>query len=136
MQLVASSVFSDFGGLYSLLEVGDRAFWIMEREWSGNRRSVSCVPRGEYRLVRHRGLKYPNTWALDGLTVAPRMGMEPQRARYACVIHAAPFPNSLKGCLAVARAITAIGATVDSKEATAELLGLLDDEDGHDLILL
>lgn len=135
MQIVASQVFDDFGGKFSLLEAGDVSLWIMEREWNGNRRNVSCVPRGAYKLVRHHGTKYPDTWALKGLTVAG--GAEPDRskARFACVIHSAKHPTDLEGCLAPAEAISSHGQTINSRQATDSLLGILESAETHDLIL-
>lgn len=136
MQLVARRVFEGFGGHYSILQIEHRSFWIVEREWNGNRRNISCVPRGTYSLVPHHGSKYPYTWALDGLTVSPIRNAHPDRARYACVIHAANSPSDLEGCLAPARGITAAGEAIDSTEATTELLGLLASGERHDLLLI
>lgn len=135
MQLVASYRFDDFGGRYSLLEVGDLSLWLIEREWNGNRRNVSCVPRGEYKLERHNGRKYRDTWALVGLTVGGGPTPLPGKTRYACVIHAAQYPSDLEGCLAPARAINSQGAAIDSQIATTRLLALLDEDETHDLIL-
>lgn len=135
MQIVVSHVFDDFGGKFSLLEAGDVSLWIMEREWNGNRRNVSCVPRGEYELVRHHGTKYPNTWALKGLTVAGGAVPDRSKARFACVIHSAKHPTDLEGCLAPAEAISSHGQTINSRQATDSLLGILESAETHDLIL-
>ena len=135
MQLVASQMFDDFGGKFSLLEAGDVSLWIMEREWNGNRRNVSCVPRGTYELVRHHGTKYPDTWALKGLTVAGGALPDRTKARFACVIHAAKHPTDLEGCLAPAEAIDSHGQSIDSHLATASLLAILETAETHDLIL-
>lgn len=137
MQLVATRKFEDFGGVYSLLEWGDLSLWLMEREWNGNRRNVSCVPRGEYKLVRHHGTKYPDTWALVGLTVGGGVHAIQGKSRYACVIHSAAFPSDLEGCLAPAEAIGSHGVAINSKQATELLLTKLDQVEAteHDLIL-
>ena len=135
MQLVASQMFDDFGGKFSLLEAGDVSLWIMEREWNGNRRNVSCVPRGAYELVRHHGTKYPDTWALKGLTVAGGALPDRTKARFACVIHAAKHPTDLEGCLAPAEAIDSHGQAINSHLATASLLAILETAETHDLIL-
>tara|TARA_R110000796_G_scaffold174313_1_gene291273 strand:+ start:138 stop:548 length:411 start_codon:yes stop_codon:yes gene_type:complete len=135
VQIVVSHVFDDFGGKFSLLEAGDVSLWIMEREWNGNRRNVSCVPRGEYELVRHHGTKYPNTWALKGLTVAGGAVPDRSKARFACVIHSAKHPTDLEGCLAPAEAISSHGQTINSRQATDSLLGILESAETHDLIL-
>lgn len=135
MQLVASHMFDDFGGKFSLLEAGDVSLWIVEREWNGNRRNVSCVPRGVYELVRHHGTKYPDTWALKGLTVAGGAFPDRSKARFACVIHAAKHPTDLEGCLAPAEAIDSHGQAINSHLATASLLAILETAETHDLIL-
>ena len=135
MQIVVSHVFDDFGGKFSLLEAGDVSLWIMEREWNGNRRNVSCVPRGEYELVRHHGTKYPDTWALKGLTVAGGAVPDRTKARFACVIHSAKHPTDLEGCLAPAEAISSHGQAINSRQATDSLLGILESAETHDLIL-
>ena len=135
MQLVASQMFDDFGGKFSLLEAGDVSLWIVEREWNGNRRNVSCVPRGAYELVRHHGTKYPDTWALKGLTVAGGALPDRTKARFACVIHAAKHPTDLEGCLAPAEAIDSHGQAINSHLATASLLAILETAETHDLIL-
>jgi len=135
VQIVVSHVFDDFGGKFSLLEAGDVSLWIMEREWNGNRRNVSCVPRGEYELVRHHGTKYPKTWALKGLTVAGGAVPDRSKARFACVIHSAKHPTDLEGCLAPAEAISSHGQAINSRQATDSLLGILESAETHDLIL-
>lgn len=135
MQIVVSHVFDDFGGKFSLLEAGDVSLWIMEREWNGNRRNVSCVPRGNYKLVPHHGTKYPNTWALKGLTVAGGDVPDRSKARFACVIHSAKHPTDLEGCLAPAEAISSHGQAINSRQATDSLLGILESAETHDLIL-
>ena len=135
MQIVVSHVFDDFGGKFSLLEAGDVSLWIMEREWNGNRRNVSCVPRGEYELVRHHGTKYPDTWALKGLTVAGGAVPDRSKARFACVIHSAKHATDLEGCLAPAEAIDSYGQAINSRQATALLLSILESAETHDLIL-
>ena len=135
MQLVASLMFDDFNGKYSLLEADGLSLWLMEREWNGNRRNISCVPRGEYQLVRHHGTKYPNTWALVGSTVAGGVSPAVGKSRNACVLHKARFPSDLEGCLCVSKSVSAWGEALEVAAAWDQLRRQLASAETHDLIL-
>lgn len=132
MILTMTEMYSMTGGRYSILAYGVVRFWIMEREWDFNR-SGTGVPKDEYRLERHNGTKYKDTWALigDGVSHFETDGIP----RYACAIHPADYPANLKGCLAPAIGISANGVTIDSDKATASLLADLDRENSHTILV-
>ena len=84
----------------------------MERPWIPaatapcGTKGVSCVPVGEYTLVRHNSEAHPRTWAL----VNPDLwvyhwdeDVPPEqrgKARTLVLIHAANFAAELRGCIA------------------------------------
>lgn len=136
MQLVAVEKFTLGEGRYSLVSLGSYDLWIMERIWRGNRRNVSSVPRGEYKLELHHGTKYPNTWALVGLTVAAVAEAEPWKSRSACVIHRAKWPTDLEGCLSFAYSISASGEATGYEAATAAVLAALDLSEQNSITLI
>jgi hypothetical protein len=131
MILTITEMYTSRGGRYSILAYGDVMFWVMERAYEFNR-SGTGVPKDEYILERHYGSKYKGTWALIGDGVAHLSS--PGIPRYACVIHPASYPADLQGCLAPCKAVNAHGMTIDSTEATRELLADLDREDQHMLL--
>ena len=127
-----TEMYSMAGGRFSILAYGEVRCWVMEREWQFNRPGTG-VPKDEYRLERHNGTKYKDTWALIGDGVSHMQ--TPGIPRYACVIHAASYPSNLKGCLAPATGITPHGLTVNSEKATAMLLADLGREDSHTILV-
>ncbi len=121
-------------GRYSVLANGDWQCWTMEREWKWNRRNNSCVPRDEYLLDPHSSDKYPNTWALIGDGVSHYQ--EPNVPRFACVFHKATFPFDLKGCVTLAKSISAYGAAHGTREAMDEFRELMSKATGPVKILM
>lgn len=134
MQIVATHKFDIGCGRYSIASIRDFTFWIAEREWRQNLPNVSCVPRGEYRLVPHDSKRYPRTWALEGLTVSH--WPDPLKTRSTCVIHAVRSPSALQGCLSAASSIREDGTLVGYNETTERLLIELSGAQFHDLILI
>jgi len=73
----------------------------VEQVWKNNQPFKSCIPEGEYTLVRYASNKYGKTFAL----VAPYLNVYAYEAtdcnaRYACLIHAANYAGQLQGCIA------------------------------------
>lgn len=84
----------------------------MERPWIASAsgpcgtKGVSCVPVGEYKLVRHNSEAHPRTWALVNPSLwiyhweedvpAEQKGI----ARTLVLIHAANYASELRGCIA------------------------------------
>lgn len=132
MILTMTEMYSMAGGRYSIIAYGSVRFWIMEREWAFNLPGTG-VPKDEYRLERHNGTKYKDTWALigDGVSHIQTDGVP----RYACVFHAADYPSNLKGCLAPALGISPNGVTIDSDKALASFLADLDRDSSHTILV-
>ncbi len=123
----------DESGTLSTVRVKDETFWGIERPWIGNRPQISCIPGGEYALIRHDSPRYGDVWAFVGGTVS----YQPHRQadRFACLIHAANYGHEVKGCLGLG---LSAGATDDgrlavwsSRKAMAKLHDILDDEPHH-----
>lgn len=92
-----STEIGTFGTLsWSGLEIGYTA----ELPWLDNKSRISCIPKGEYSIVRHNSDKYPNVVAL----VNHRLGVYHQfksgAIRSAILIHSANYPRQLLGCIA------------------------------------
>lgn len=117
----------------------------MERPWipmpgaRGGLSGKSCVPVGDYQLVRHSSEVHPNTWALVNSDLDVIHWEDPNRPNARCLvlIHAANFARELRGCIApgTRRAVTAEGVhmVANSKLAMLELKRLLPYEDQHSL---
>ena len=123
--------FDDWGGRFSILSMPGRTIddiWIMEREWKNNQPSISCVPRDEYSIEKHNGVKYTGTFAVIGDGVSHFR--DDGKPRFSCVFHKAVLPSDLAGCLAPARSISAGGIAVGSEDATLALLKAWNDHDG------
>jgi hypothetical protein len=131
MILTLTEMYTSRSGRYSILSFGDTRCWVMERAYEFNAPSTGVI-KDEYTLERHSGTKYKNTFALvgDGVSHLKTPGIP----RYACVIHAAVYPEDLKGCLSPCISVNAHGMTIDSTEVTRMLLVELDKEDQHKLI--
>lgn len=80
----------------------------MERPWipmpgaRGGLSGKSCVPVGDYKLVRHNSEAHPNTWALVNSDLDVIHYEDPNRpnARCLALIHAANLARELRGCIA------------------------------------
>ena len=123
--LTMTHKFDEHNGRFSILANNDGSLlmWIMEREWKHNQQNVSCIPRDEYILEPHSGTKYQDTFALIGDGVGHYK--DEGKPRFACVIHKAVFPYSLKGCLAPAKSIGPVTQAFESYEATETLISYL-----------
>lgn len=87
-------------GTYSTLHTqdGEQLCCIVEREWDNNKPSVSCVPKGNYKLIPHQSPKFGTCYALE----APTLGVTRYgpSLRTHCLFHKANRANELQGCLA------------------------------------
>ncbi len=76
-------------------------FATCERIWNNNLPGRSAVPPGFYVLEPHTGIKYADTFALIGETVAHYNNSPPDVSRYACVIHWEDDGRFLQGCISI-----------------------------------
>ena len=83
----------------------------IELPWRNNRRSVSCIPEGRYRLLRRMHYKHGDQLALSHVP-----------GREAILIHPANFAlRELQGCIAPVSRCTAPGQGDYSKKALQRL---------------
>lgn len=72
------------------IEVG--RFYTLERPWLDNKRSVSCIPKGEYEVEPNDTLAHPNTYRV--LNVPNRDGI---------LIHIGNLVSHSEGCILVGK---------------------------------
>ncbi|MEW6750806.1 MAG: DUF5675 family protein [Candidatus Latescibacterota bacterium] len=113
-------------GTLSTVTLGGYSWHGLECPRCGNDPHTSCIPGGQYRLVRHASPRFGATWAFVGGTVA--QALAPWAARIACLIHAGNTVADVSGCLIVGRGVSRAPALrlTDCKPALAEVLRLLD----------
>ena len=123
----------DSSGTLSTVRVKDETFYGIERPWIGNRPEISCIPGGNYALIRHQSGRFGDVWAFVGGTVSYMP--HPQADRYACLIHAANYGSQVQGCLGLGLAAGEADdkrlAVWSSRKAVAKLHDILDDEPHH-----
>lgn len=75
----------------------------VEQMDNGNAPFISCIPEGDYVLVKFSSNKYGETFALhnpDLDVFAHKTDRVHDKQRYACLIHAANRFDQLQGCIA------------------------------------
>ena len=123
----------DKSGTLSTVSVKDQTFWGIERPWIGNRPEISCIPGGEYALIKHSSNKYGDVWAFVGGSVS----YQPHRQadRFACLIYVANYASQVQGCLGLGMSAgeTEGGqlAVWNSRKAIDELRAIAGDELYH-----
>src|SRR5690606_8289840 len=87
----------------------------IELPWRNNRRMISCIPEGRYRLIRREHFKHGDQLAVSGVP-----------GREAILIHPANFALSeLQGCIAPVTRVVAPGKGVFSRVALERLKGIV-----------
>jgi Family of unknown function (DUF5675) len=106
--------FTSYCTLGYLSEPGGRKWPTIERPWVPNsgdtvlcgEKGQSCIPTGDYRVLRYSSDAHPNVYALSapmlGVYVSDAECPNPQRgiARTNCLIHPANWASELRGCVA------------------------------------
>ncbi|GGC43178.1 hypothetical protein GCM10011386_39320 [Parapedobacter defluvii] len=83
----------------------------IELPWRNNRRMISCIPEGRYRLIRREHFKHGDQLAVTGVP-----------GREAILIHPANFALAeLQGCIAPVTKVMAPGKGVFSRVALERL---------------
>lgn len=90
------------GCVGELIVNGEFFCYTMEQPWRQNRRFVSCIPVGTYKLRAYVSPRYGETYALENpdLNVYANQVDADEGDRYACLIHAANWSSQLQGCIA------------------------------------
>lgn len=103
----------------------------LELPWKDNERRVSCIPEGEYEVIKHISPKFGECfWIQD---VPDRSEVLIHQANYAGSINPRTGKSDLLGCVAVGKSHTDIDKdglvdVTSSKATMKELLGLLPDK--------
>lgn len=74
--------------------------WIPVAEHKGGKVRESCVPDGTYRLIDHRGPRFPGTFALENPALDVYY-MPARTGRSAILIHAGNTAKDVVGCIAI-----------------------------------
>jgi hypothetical protein len=112
------------GHISSVLLTPQGEFYVLERPWLGNRRNISCIPPGRYRvryLKRSVSGKYRNVYHVLG--VPGRSGI---------LIHNGNTVDHSRGCLLVGKRRGFIGgkrAVLNSRSAMRALVRALGKRD-------
>lgn len=124
-----------------MLEIAGEEFFSLERPWvegaPGGQKGVSCVPEGLYRLVPHDSEAHPKSFALvnEDLHVYHLSVPQDGQGRTACLIHAANWPQELRGCIALGMQ-KGTNAVFQSRLAIKRFYELVPWEEGHTLEII
>lgn len=83
-------------GVLGELRVDGATMFTLEPPWRFNAPYESCVPNGDYELVRFSGPRWPNTWELKDVPGRSAILIHP--ANY--VVHPRTGRHLLMGCIA------------------------------------
>lgn len=104
------------------LIIGDTILYTLEEPWRGNLRSVSCIPKGKYKVVPHnwadrKGLRFSRVWHI---TNVPN--------RDAILIHTGNTTADIEGCVLVGLTRGKIGrvpAVMQSRLAISKMRDII-----------
>lgn len=71
------------------LYVAGKMFYTIERPWQDNKRRISCIPEGDYRLVNYSSARFPNAYHVLDV---------PDRSHI--LIHVGNYVEDVEGCIA------------------------------------
>ncbi len=119
-------------GAFGRLIYGENRYFTIERPWEDNKKSVSCIPEGRYKVVWYNSPTFGRTLAVVGGTVSLQEDSNFQRS--AILFHAANTMDDLRGCIGLGRSLGYVGnkwAITSSSNAVKEFLslGIKDNED-------
>lgn len=123
------------------LTFGSLKLATLERPWipgegPGGKLRESCVPDGDYRVIAHTSVKFPNTYALinHDLGVYYQPDDKPSGqpwGRTAILIHKGNWVTSVVGCIAIGRTHGGVTSVTDSRLALADLRAVLGRSERH-----
>jgi len=88
-------------GRFGEVEIYNKKYISVEREYNNNIPFQSAIPLGLYELLPHSSEKYPDTFAMVNpeLDVYHLPEHRPNnKGRYACVLHSGNYPDDFLGC--------------------------------------
>lgn len=97
--------------------LSNHSWWTIERPWLDNRPNVSCIPVGEYEMVRVDSPKFgPDTWEVADV---------PGRSHI--LFHVANYAHDIEGCIGLGRGIFAhLDGITNSANAMGEFYRITD----------
>jgi hypothetical protein len=122
-------------GTFGRLEYDSNKYFTIERPWEDNKKSVSCIPEGRYKVVWYASPTFGRTLAVIGGTVS--LFDDPKFQRSAILFHLANTMDDLRGCIGLGRSLGYINkkwAIVSSDKSVKEFLSL-GIKDNTDLII-
>jgi hypothetical protein len=130
------------------LEIGSQKLYTLEPPWVPidgalcGHPGQSCVPAGDYMLVRHNTTEHPKTFAL----VAPSLGVYNAQAdippgcigRFEVLLHNGNYPRNSLGCilLGLGRSVMNGPMVTNSDDALRAFQALVPWMDGHTLSII
>lgn len=109
--------------------------WLPTPEAVCGMKGLSCIPLGEYRVMRYSSDAFPNVYALSSPTLdvycteAEVLPSKRGIARTRCLIHPANWASELRGCIAPGkdrmRGRDGLWMVVRSRDAVNEIRNLL-----------
>lgn len=112
-------------GTFGRLVYGENRYFTVERPWDNNKKKISCIPEGRYKVVWYDAPTFGKTLAIVGGTVS--LYDDPKFARSAVLFHAANTMDDLQGCIGLGRSLGFVNnkwAVTTSDKAVKEFLGL------------
>lgn len=112
-------------GTFGRLVYGENRYFTVERPWEDNKKRVSCIPEGRYKVVWYPSPTFGKTLAVLGGTVS--LQEDPKSQRSFILFHAANTMDDLMGCIGLGRSLGYINnkwAITSSAQAVKEFLSL------------
>lgn len=99
-----------------------KGFCTLELGWNDNKRNISCIPSGEYKVVKRHSPKFKNHFHI----------LDVPNRKY-ILIHAGNFYTDIRGCILVGTNFKNLNGDeyldlVNSKIAMNKILDLMPDE--------
>lgn len=81
-----------------LFFAGEFVCYTIERPWKNNRKSISCIPSGTYRVDPYSSGRFSDCYSLSSMELG--VGLTEKFHRTHILIHPGNFPDDIQGCIA------------------------------------
>lgn len=85
----------------------------LEQPWRDNKALISCIPKGDYEVVKYDGTKFKNVFLLKNVPL-----------RSAILIHAGNTVDDTQGCILVGNSFQE-GKVLNSRQTLQKLFSML-----------
>lgn len=100
------------------LSYGDEHFWTVEKPWKDNEPFVSCIPAGNYTMVRRDSPRFgPRTWEVSDVP-----------GRTHILLHVGNTANDVVGCISLGTHLHSTAEGVSSSRKAMKQFHALTDE--------